>query len=271
MYDGWDNTQPHQGEMGTTIGSRLYLYNFVGEKMGQLWGKGLTLAPEGSYILDEEGNRTDCSGMTVINESTGLPSMSDELRYLGNVNPDWLGGLATSLRYKELTLNATFSAQLGGKTYSVTAATLGYQGKLKNTLEGRPDGLVAEGVNLVSMDEDGNGVYKVNKTLTNNIYTYWSNFQANRYNFAEYIYDNSFIKLKEITLSYNAPKKVIEKTKILQGLTASVYATNLFCFSNYPFFDPEVTGMNGSSSKRGIEAGSFPMSRSYGFSLKLKF
>lgn len=271
MYDGWDNSQPHQSDVGTTIGSRLYIYNYVGQEMGQLWGKGLALAPQGSYIVDADGNRTDCSGMTVIDATTGLPSMSDELRYLGNVNPNWLGGLAMNFRYKDFTLNTTFSAQLGGKTYSVTAATLGYQGKLKNTLEGRPDGLVAEGVNLIGTDENGNGVYQVNKTLTNNVQTYWSNYQANRYNFAEYIYDNSFIKLKEVTLSYNVPSKWLEKTRVIQGITASVYATNLFCISNYPFFDPEVTGLSGSSSKRGIEAGSFPMSRSFGFSLKLKF
>ncbi|MBR1522574.1 MAG: SusC/RagA family TonB-linked outer membrane protein [Bacteroidales bacterium] len=271
MYDGWDNAQPHQTDMGTTIGSRLFIYNYVGQKMGQMWGKGLALAPEGSYILDADGNRIPCGGQVVINESTGLPSLSDDLRYLGNVNPDWTGGLSTSFRYKGLTLNATFSAQLGGNTFSVTAATLGYQGKLKNTLEGRPDGLVAEGVNLVGQDAEGNNIYKVNETLTNNVLTYWSSFQANRYNFKEYIYDNSFLKLKELTLTYDFPKSLISKTRVLQGVSISGYATNLFCISNYPFFDPEVTGMNDSNTKRGIESGSFPMSRGYGFNIKVKF
>ena len=128
MYDGWDNNQPHQTDMGTTIGSRLYIYNYVGQRMAQLWGKGLTLAPEGSYILNPDGSRTDCTGQDVIDESTGLPSMSDELRYLGNVNPDWLGGFSMGFKYKGFTLNTTFSAQVGGKTYSVTAAILGYHG-----------------------------------------------------------------------------------------------------------------------------------------------
>jgi len=58
---------------------------------------------------------------------------------------------------------------------------------------------------------------------------------------------------------------------VLQGVSLSVYATNLFCISNYPFFDPEVTGTNDGNTKRGIEAGSFPMCRSYGFNVKLKF
>lgn len=271
MYDGWDNSQPHQTDMGTTIGSRLYVYNYVGQPMGQLWGKGLTLAPEGSYILDADGNKVSCAGRTVINASSGLPSMSDDLRYLGNVNPDWIGGLSTSLKYKSLTLGATFSAQLGGKTYSVTAACLGYQGKLKNTLEGRPDGLVPKGVNLIGTDGDGNGIYQENTTLVTDIYNYYSNYKANRYNFEEYIYDNSFFKLKELTLTWDVPRKWVSLTRILQGITLSGFATNLFCITNYPFFDPEVTGMNDSNSKRGIESGSFPMCRSYGFNVKLKF
>lgn len=271
MYDGWDNAQPHQSDMGTTIGSRLYVYNYVGKRMGQLWGKGLTIAPEGSYILAADGSKIDCAGRDVINETTGLPSMSDELRYLGNVNPDWIGGFSTSFRYKNLTFNATFSAQLGGDTYSVTAATLGYQGKLKNTLEGRSDGLVAPGVNLLGYDADGNGIYQENKTLTNNVENYWSSFKANRYNFEEYIYDNSFLKLKEVMLSYELPKSLVAKTRVLQGISVSAYATNLFCISNYPFFDPEVTGMSDSKNLRGIESGSFPMSRSYGMSIKVKF
>ena len=271
MYDGWDNSQPHQTSMGTSIGSRLFIYNYVGQRMGQLWGKGLTLAPEGSYILNADGSRTDCSGQDVIDETTGLPSMSDDLRYLGNVNPDWLGGFSTSFKYKGFTLNATFSAQIGGKTYSVTAAVLGYHGKLKNTLKGRPAGLVDPGVNFVGYDEEGHGIYKRNTTLTSSIQSYYSSYKANRYNFKEYIYDNSFLKLKEVTLSYDFPEKWMKATRVLQGVSLSVYGTNLFCVTNYPFFDPEVTGTNDGNSNRGIEAGAFPMCRSYGFNVKLKF
>ena len=87
--------------------------------MGEIWAKGLSKTPAGSYYLDADGNRIDCSGQTIISEATGLPSSSDELRYLGNVNPDWIGGFSTSLRWKNLSLGMTFAAQIGGKTYSV--------------------------------------------------------------------------------------------------------------------------------------------------------
>ena len=130
---------------------------------------------------------------------------------------------------------------------------------------------MAEGVNLVGTDNEGHDVYKVNTSLTSNIQTYWADLQGNRYNFAEYIYDTSFLKLKELRVSYDFPSSLIKKTKVLQGITLGAYATNIFCITNYPFFDPEVTGANGANAKRGIESGSFPMCRSYGFNLKVKF
>lgn len=284
MYDGWDNTVPHQADYGTTIGSRLYVYNYVGRQMGELWGKGVTKTQPGAYYIDANGNKVDCSNQVILDEKTGLTSDSSDLRYLGNVNPDWTGGLTTSLRWKNLTVGMTFSAQLGGNTYSVTAGILGYQGKLKNSLEGRYDGFVAPGVNLIyelddkgnkvpKLDENGNQICKVNETLCSDVQAYYNKGVGNRYNFEEYTYDTSFLKMKELRIEYSLPESLLDrqKVKILQGASIAAYATNLFCISNYPFFDPEVGSINGGDIKRGIEAGSFPMNRSFGFNLKLKF
>ena len=57
----------------------------------------------------------------------------------------------------------------------------------------------------------------------------------------------------------------------MQGLTVGVYATNLFCWTNFPFYDPEAGYAVGSSIARGIEAGAYPMTRTYGINLKLDF
>ena len=280
MYEGWDNTQPHETDYGTYFGSAFYVYNYVGRQMGEIWGaKLMEKAPEGSYYLDADGNKVDCSGMYVIDPKTGYPKTTSEKRCVGNVNPDWTGGLSTSLRWKDLTLSMSFAAQLGGDTYSVTAAVLGQQGKLTNTLEGRNDGLVAEGINYANTDKDGkpiadeNGGYlcNVNTTVCDNIYNYYKDYAANRYNLEVYTFDTSFLKLKELRLEYNFPKSLMAKQKVLQGVSLAGYATNVFCLTNYPFYDPEAGTMNGSSMLRGAEAGSYPMTRSYGFNLKLRF
>lgn len=271
MYDGWDNNNPHQSDYSTTIGGRLYVYNYVGHEMGELWGKGLTKTPEGAYYIDADGNKIDCSGQTIIDSATGLPSQDDALHFYGNVSPDWTGGLSTSLRWKNLTLGMTFSAQIGGNTYSATAACLGYQGKLTNTLEGRYDGFIAPGYNVIGTDEDGNTICQPNSVVTSNVMTYWNKGQGDRYNFEEYIYDTSFIKLKELRLEYSFPAELMKKTKVFQGISVAAYATNLFCFSNYPFYDPEVGTITSGNILKGIESGSFPMNRSFGVNLKLKF
>lgn len=272
MYDGWDPASPHQASYGTTIGSRLYVYNYVGHEMGELWGMMIDKTPEGSYYLDENGNKVPCAGEQIVDPKTGLTSEPQGSYYLGNINPDWTGGFSTSFRYKNLRLSANFSAQIGGKTYSVSAALLGCGGKLKNTLEGRYDGFVTPGYNYVGEDGEGNQIYKPNETICSNVYKYYFNGPTNRYNFETYTYDMSFLKLKELRIDYELPKKIVKATKILQGVNVAAYASNLFCISEYPFYDPESAGSsNGGTIKKGIESGTFPMNRSYGFNLKLKF
>ncbi len=270
MYDGWDNSVPHV-ENYASVGQRFFVYDYVGQKMGQIWAVGLEKAPAGAYYYDGSGNKVDCAGQDVISASTGLPSNSQELRCLGNIHPDWTGGFSTSLRWKNLTFGATFAAQIGGKTYSVTASILGYQGKLTNTLEGRYDGIVAPGVNIVGTDSDGNAVCRPNGTVTSNIYSYYQTYKASRYNFEEYIYDSSYLKLKEIRIEYRFPDSLMKKTRVLQGASVAAYATNLFCITEYPFYDPDTGFLSGGDIKRGVESGSFPMNRSVGVNLKLKF
>src|SRR5690606_5411663 len=59
MYDGWDPSQPLQTDMGTTIGGRLFVHSYLGGEMYQLYGFGLKRAPQGSYYIDDNGNRVD--------------------------------------------------------------------------------------------------------------------------------------------------------------------------------------------------------------------
>lgn len=283
MYDGWDESTPYESNISTTIGGRYHIYNFIGERMGGLYGFACDKAPEGSYIENEDGSRTDCSGQMIIKADTGLPTApaanaSDAksysgYTYLGNLNPDWTGGLSTSLRWKDLSVSATFAAQLGGKTYSVTAANLSYQGKLTNSLEGRYDGMVIEGVNLVGQDEEGNSIYKKNTTLCTDVQAYYNSTYGSRYNMERYTYDTSFLKMKELRVEYRLPQSLLDKqkVKVFQGASVAFFATNLFCVTNFPLFDPEVGSFSGSNIVKGVEAGSFPMNRSYGFNIKVQF
>ena len=272
LQDGWDPQTPLQTSTSTTIGSRVYIYSFVGEAMHQIYGKDWVRAPEGSFYTDENGKKIDCSGMPIINETTGYPSFTNPDQYIAQVNPDWRAGFGTTIRYKGLSLNATFTAQVGGNAYSVTNFSLSYQGKLKNSLAGRDDGLVVEGVNAVVDEKTGNVTYKKNSTITENIYTYYQTYKWSRDNARANTFSTDFLKLKELRIDYQFPAKLIRKTRVLQGASIGLFATNLFCITNWPQYDPEAASLvNGTDIYPGIETVTFPMTRTFGFNLKLQF
>ena len=178
--------------------------------------------------------------------------------------------MTQKLRVKDFTLSATFSAQMGGHCFSVTNFALSYQGKLTNSLEGRQDGLVVQGVNAVK-NADGTITYQKNTAVTENINTYYSSYKWNRDNVEENTFKTDFLKCKEVRLDYALPKRICAKTKVLQGASLGVYATNLFCITSFPAFDPEGGSLNGANITSGIETMTFPMTRSYGVNVKLSF
>lgn len=271
LQDDWDPNTPFQTNPGTTIGSRTFIYSYLGEEMNVIYGKGFQKAPEGSFYTDENGVQVDCSGMDLVDASTGYPMLDDQpTTRIGKVNPDWRAGMSQRFSYKNLTLSTFFSAQWGGNTFSVTNFSLSYQGKLKNSLAGRNDGLVHGGVNE-TVNSDGTITYTKNKAVTSSIQTYYNTLVWVRDNTANNTFDTSFLKFKEARLDYMFPKSLLGKTNVLQGASIGAYMTNIFCLSNFPQYDPEAGMMSGNDIYRGIEAMTFPMTRTYGINVKLSF
>jgi len=272
MNENFDPATPFETDMGTTVGGRLHVYSYVGEDMYKLYGLGMKRAPEGSYYLDDSGNKVDASGQMIIDATSGLPSyVTSPTTYLGKVTPEWRGGLSTSFRYKSFDLSMLFSYQWGGRRFSVTDGILSYQGKLTNTLEGRYDGIVAGGVNPVNVDENGVGEYQLNNTVTSSIYTYYQALTQDRYNGEAHTYSTSFLKFKEARLNYTLPARIRNRIKGLQGASIGVFATNIFSWDKWPQFDPEGGMLTGTNVFSGIEAGAYPMTRTFGANIRLSF
>lgn len=274
LTDEWDPATPLQASTSTTIGGRTYIYSYVGQEMYQLYGKDYNRAPEGSYYIDDNGNKVDCSGAILINPSTGYPSLTSKPdQHIARVTPRWKAGLNTSITWKDLTLSAQFTAQMGGNAFSVTNFALSYQGKLKNSLEGRTDGMVLDGVVATAdVDAEGNTVYAKNTTITENAQVYYNTIKWVRDNTRENTFSTDFFKLRELRLDYRFPAKLLAKTKVIQGLSVGVFATNVFCITDWPQYDPEAAGLvNGTSIYPGVETGTFPMTRTYGFNVKIQF
>lgn len=271
LTDDWDPSQPLQTSVGTTIGSRTYIYSFVGEEMHVIYGKDYQKAPEGAFYVNENGDRVDVSGQDIVNVQTGFPVLDDapETR-IGNVNPEWRAGMTQRFSYKNFSLGLTFTGQWGGNMFSVTNFALSYQGKLTNSLAGREGGLIHSGVNIVE-DESGNIAYVPNETEVSNYRDYYNKYVWVRDNTANNTFDTSFLKLREARFDYGFPQAFCRRLGFLQSGSIGVFATNLFMLTNFPQFDPETGLISGTSIYKGIETMAFPMTRSFGLNLRLAF
>lgn len=253
-----------------TVGSRVFIYSHPGEELGRIYGQGYKRAPQGAYYINESGKKVDCSGMKIIDGSTGFPVLNgttpEDLYDFGSIYPDWQGGFNTQFRIRSFTVGMNFTYQIGGKAYSISYFALSSQGKLKNSLEGRYEGLLVDGV-----VDNGDGTYSPNTAIVTDIVDYYTTYKYSRNNVEESVFDTSFLKFKELNVSYSVPAKKLDKIKWLSGVSVGLYATNLFCITDFPLYDPEVSTMTGSSISRGIEACAYPMTRSYGVNLKLAF
>ena len=211
--------------------------------------------------------RTDpATGLPVFNEEDGAPLTDNSYQILGNGVPDFTGGLNNSFTFKNLNLTFLIDFKSGGKIYSGTNVRMTQAGFTKQTLLGREGEapLVVTGV-----ADDGAGGFKpFSKTLTpGEANNYW-NLLGDRAA-EKFVYDASFIKLRQITLGYTLPKKILDRTPV-QNLMVSFVARNLAILKkNTPNIDPESSYT--SSNSQGLDYFGFPATRTFGFNVRATF
>ncbi|MDW7692285.1 SusC/RagA family TonB-linked outer membrane protein [Flammeovirgaceae bacterium SG7u.111] len=248
-------------------GNRVDVIAEVGQSMGAMYGTGF-LEHEGEVIFRE-----------------GLPVASNELRYLGNYNPDFMVGLTNEFRYKNLSFSFLFDWREGGELYSETRLIAATAGNVDETLFGRDtefggvswvdangntrtDGIIGEGVKEVFNSEG-----EVTGYVKNDVATAASSYHNKRYkreNETEGMYDASFIKLREMKLTYQLPSSLFVNN-FLQSVSVSAVGRNLAIWNSFPHGDSEVLGYVNGQFLPGIEAHPIPSARSWGFNVNLKF
>lgn len=233
-------------------------------------------------IVGPDFKRND-KGQILIDPNTGLPQYDKSNHILGNASWDWTGGLGTNLSYKNLSLWALFDVKVGGDLYSMSARAAYESGKALETLEGREawykseeerqeagiqkgdnweptGGYIAPGV-----IDNGDGSYRPNDIYINPE-DYWMSVSRNAPSM--FIYDNTYVKCREMTLTYNVPTARLGNT--VKGLSLSLVARNPFIiYKNIPNIDPDSNYNN--TTGMGLEYGSLPSRRSYGFNINVKF
>ncbi|MGL4852670.1 MAG: SusC/RagA family TonB-linked outer membrane protein [Phocaeicola sp.] len=216
----------------------------VGESYGKIVGY--------KYKTDANGNR--------VYNSDGLPMRSDGTEVLGDGVYKLTGGFMNEFKYKNVFLSFLLDFKFGAKIFSGTNYNLYSTGLHKNTLEGREGGIIGQGVT-----ESG-----ATNTTSVDAQTYWQ-WISNQNITEEFVYDASFIKLRELSIGYSVPRAFLRKSlPFIQSLNASLVGRNLFnLLSHTPNIDPESAYNN--SNGQGLELNGYPATRNFGFNLNIKF
>lgn len=246
--------------------SHAYMTAYEGGSLTSMYGKGYVRAPEGSVAIDADGKMVDVSGMLVL-DKLGNPQTTTDLQYLGECAPKCKGGFNTSFKWKGLQFYIAFDGQIGGNVFSYTNWVLNYRGKGIATLEGREGGMVPVGVRQTA---DGNYVINTAAIDPANIATYYHN-KYDQTNAEANFVSTQFLKLREVRIEYSFPKKWMAKTKILSAASVSVYGNNLYCWSDFPAWDPEGVTMRGSAVIPGFDILQMPSTAQFGATLNLVF
>lgn len=198
---------------------------------------------------------------------------------LGNINPDWTGGINNALSFRNIKFSFLIDMQKGGSIFSL------------DQYYGQETGLYPESVYINDLGnpvrdpliDNGDGTYgaKSGGYIAEGVMADGSvntiripgdddySFGYSAFPNSEFIYDASFVKLREVVLSYNLPKKLMDKT-FIESASISFVGSNLWIIhKNLPYADPEASQSAGNI--QGWQSGVMPAIRNLGFSLKVQF
>jgi TonB-linked SusC/RagA family outer membrane protein len=230
--------------------ARVFYEHRVGEPMFSVYSTKIARDAQGRALIQDESG-----------SNPGAYVSADTAAFFGSILPNWTAGITNSISYKGIQLGFLIDMQDGGVYYGRGYQTALYAGTLLETIADnqREVGVVLEGVyedgtpNTINLDSQ---TYNRLKRRTPGDHT---------------TFDASFVKLREVSLGYNLPGSIVDKTPFSRvGIT--IVGRNLaFLHRNTPKgYDPESVG-NASGNIQGREYGAFPTARSIGINLNIGF
>jgi TonB-linked SusC/RagA family outer membrane protein len=241
----------------------------------------LTAIPGKPYQLQGTDYVYDSTNGQRVIDATGHYEIADNnFSNLGTPNPDWVGGINNSFKYKNFGLSFLIDARHGGSVYSLdmdygsssglyprTAGIndLGNPVRSPLTNDSKSGGIILKGVT-----EDGKpNTKRIDESdINNGDFSFSSAYgEADR----EFVYDASYVKLRELAITYSFPASVFGKAKVIKGIDISLNGRNLWIIhKNLPYADPEQGQASGNASM-GFQNAAYPTIRSIGAILKVKF
>jgi TonB-linked SusC/RagA family outer membrane protein len=212
----------------------------------------------------------DSQGRIVV-DNQGIPRAAEELVEYGDGNYDYTLGINNEIRLGPLTASVTFDIRQGGIMFSRTKDISAWAGTSPETLyNNRQPFIVPNSVYEVRLDEEGNPVYAENNKPINqeHLLEFWANGGYQMDGFA--LIDKSFIKLREVAVSYEIPKKYIQRLPI-GSITLNVAGKNLYLWTpeGQYYIDPEVSTFGTDLTSNFGEYSATPSVRSVSFGLKV--
>jgi TonB-linked SusC/RagA family outer membrane protein len=210
------------------------------------------------------GYARDAAGNILVEDNPGdtyhgMP-MAGEPKVIGNVSPDFILNGTTSFTYKSISLSAVVEWKQGGQMYSGSNGLLDLYGMSARTND-RESTFVFKGV---KPDGTPNDIVRGGPNDPDAVQDLYADVLGNIDEF--YIYDNSFVKLREVALKYDLPKMFSKKLKI----GVSIYARNILLWTALPNMDPESSQGNNNMGGS-FERFSMPQATSYGFGFDVTF
>jgi len=225
--------------------------------VGQPLGVFSTFVPtkndQGQYIVD----------------ANGYYVASTDEQAVGNSQRDFVVGLKNKLTYKNLTLAFALDWKQGGEMYSYTKRLSHFTGNGIETIYNDRNPFIIPN----SVVDNGDGTYSENTTpISFEAVTDFWNTQNNPGVEQGHVIDKTFVRLRDLSLTYNLPSKIFRNSGI-SGMQFSVYGKNLALWTpdENPYIDPELSTFGSSLLSEQGEFGANPSQRAYGATLKLTF
>jgi TonB-linked SusC/RagA family outer membrane protein len=234
--DNWNRLTPVLGANGQPNGQYTYQ------------GKNYT-----GQVHQLSTNGAVSAGGDVIWQNTHKDSVIDDndRQILGNAQPKWNAGMINTVTYKNLTLSFDIYVSWGGQLY--------------NTFRSNLDQIVTTNVTPDPAYIQQAWYYQGQQT---NWYVPANNGKGNPRTSSLFIEDASFIRLRNVRLSYYVPQKITGKASI-KGLSLFVYGINLATWTKYSGWDPEVSFSN--PLQMGSDTGVYPKKKEFGAGVNVNF
>ena len=251
--------------------SNRFYYNYsiksrVGEPIG-------IIQTDARWMTDEEGRlilrALSGNNAAAIGEVAPVWE-TNVLKEIGNIQPDFTGGFSTDVTFKNVTIGANFDFVVGGQLISWTNMWGEGSGLLEASAAINPKGnnirepvQVGGGVYMEGVDADGN-------ELSGYMDAWYHYYYKYRYGNDCWLYDRSYLKMRELSVRYAIPQRLIDKLGIgMRNVSVAFVATNPWLiYSAVPNIDPSELG---GASYNFLEGGQAISTRTFGITLKATF